>query len=157
MCFIKSPFIAALLSSSIMNIYMVFGSAYLRSMLSVPEWMGYLNYANIYYYAYWSFSFLQFHDNPQLTQLSTAVGNGLTESCPVNVIPGKCLFINGTHFLSQRFKDGIDASKNQLHEWSLTHYKNYFLTFVFVLSSFCLDTIVYIIPIPASLKSKFRD
>lgn len=140
-----------------MNIYTVLGSAYLRSMLSAPEWMGYLNYANIYYYSYWSFSFLEFHDNGELTQVPTMLASGALESCPVNVVPGKCLFINGTHFLSQRFKEGIDASKNLLPEWSLTHYKNYFLTFVFVLSSFCLDTIVYILPIPGSLKSKFRD
>ncbi|XP_074602676.1 ATP-binding cassette sub-family G member 5 isoform X2 [Brevipalpus obovatus] len=157
MCLIKSPFIAAVTSSAFMNIYMVLGSAFLRSMLSAPDWMGYLNMANIYYYAYWSFSFLEYHDNNHLTHSPTVLANGALEDCPVNVIPGRCMFINGTHFLSQRFREGIDSSKNLLPEWSLTHYKNYALTFMFILSSYCLNTFVYIIPIPGSLKSKFRD
>ncbi|XP_053203807.1 ATP-binding cassette sub-family G member 5-like isoform X2 [Panonychus citri] len=158
LCFIKSPFTASVTSSTFLNLYMIFGCAFLRSTLSAPEWMSYLEFGNIYYYAYWSFSFLEFHDNNNLTQApALSPTTNLLEECPMNVIPGKCLFINGTHFLSQRYKEGIDASKNLLPEWSLTHYKNFALNFVFILSSYALNTIVYIIPIPGSVKSKFRD
>ena len=128
-------------------------------MLSAPNWMTYVNYANIYYYSSWSLAFNEFQDNSNLDRTPSFSDSNFNAivPCPVNIIPGRCMFINGTHFLSQRFKEGVSASKNQLQEWSLTHYKNFALNFVFILSSYALNTIVYIIPIPASLKSKFRD
>lgn len=62
------------------------------------------------------------------------------------------MFINGTHFLSQRFTDGTNWP-----EWSINFWRNFSLSFVFVLSSYALNIIVYIVPLPASLKAKFRD
>lgn len=69
------------------------------------------------------------------------------------------MFINGTHFLAHRFREGIEASKgvHLLPEWSLFFWKNYALIFVFILASFAINTVLYVVPVSASLKAKFRD
>ncbi|RWS20546.1 ABC transporter sub-family G-like protein 12, partial [Leptotrombidium deliense] len=106
LCFIKSPFIAVVTSIYLLNVYLILGNGTFRSVLAAPEWIGYINYANLYYYASWTLHFNEFQNNPQLDR-NSALGDDLSAVyvCPVNVIPGRCLFLNGTHFLTQRFKD----------------------------------------------------
>lgn len=155
MCFVKSPFVATVTSMSMLMLYLIVGSGTLRSMLATHEspWLKYVNYANIYYYTGWTMHFNEFANNPDLDQTPSVSDVGrILLPCPANVIPGRCMYVNGTHFLSQRYSDGINWP-----EWSINFWRNFALSFVFVLSSYALNVIVYIVPLPASLKAKFRD
>lgn len=154
MCFVKSPFVATVTSISMLMLYLILGSGTLRSMLATTEspWLKFVNYANLYYYAGWTLHFNEFYNNPELDRVPSVSDSGILLPCPVNVLPGRCMFVNGTHFLSQRFSDGANWP-----EWSINYWRNFSLSFVFVLSSYALNVIVYIVPLPASLKAKFRD
>ncbi|RWS15547.1 ABC transporter sub-family G-like protein 12 [Dinothrombium tinctorium] len=158
MCFIKSPFIATITSIYFLNFYLILGCGTFRSMLAAPDWLNYINYANIYHYASWTLNFNEFQNNPQMDR-TPALAEDLSTvlPCPVNVLPGRCLFINGTHFLVQRFKEITDAGKSQLPAWSVITLRNFVANFVFAFSAYAFSTIVFVIPLPGSLKAKFRD
>ena len=158
LCFIRSPFNCALASVYLINCALIAGSGLLKNTIETGDWLSYFNYANIYFYSSWTLHFNEFHNNP-LMERNPALGDDLSSiiPCPANTLPGKCMFLNGTHFLAHRFREGINASKLLLPEWSLLFWKNFSLVFVFILSSFAINTIVYIVPVSASLKAKFRD
>lgn len=152
MCFIKSPFVAALTSIYLLTFDLVLGSTTLRSMLSAPDWLYYINFVNIYYWSGWTLHFNEFQDNEALVKLPFIADNMTLESCQTNIIPGKCVFLDGNHFLDQRLKETKDTP-----EWSLMYWKNFAFIYIFVIAFYLINTIVYIVPLPASLKSKFRD
>lgn len=152
MCFIKSPFIAAITSIYFLCFDLILGSGTLRSMWAAPDWLNWINFANIYYYSGWTLHFSEFQYNPALDRTPSVAENFTTFGCPVNLVPGRCMFIDGKHFLEQRFNEGKDWP-----EWSLMHWKNFALNYLFILAFYLINTIIYIVPLPASLKSKFRD
>ncbi|KAI1292779.1 ATP-binding cassette sub-family G member 5 [Halotydeus destructor] len=154
MCFVKSSFAATVTSMTLLMVYLVLGSGSLRSMLATQEatWLKYVNYANPFYYAGWTLHFNEFYNNADLDRTPSLSDTGMLLPCPANVIAGRCLYVNGTHFLQQRFTEGTNWP-----EWSINFWRNFSLTFVFVASSYALNMIVYIVPLPASLKAKFRD
>lgn len=154
MCFIRSPFNVSVVTMTLVSFYMILGSGTLRSVLAMGEskWLEYLNYANIYYYTGWTLHFNEFYNNPSLDRVPSISDSGIILSCPPNVVPGRCMFVNGTHFLSQRYSHGINWP-----EFSINYWRNVALPFVFVLTSYALNVIVYVVPLPASLKAKFRE
>lgn len=154
MAFIRSPFNAVATTISLLSLYLILGSGTTRSVLAMTEtrWLEYLNYANIYYYSGWTLHFNEFATNDLLDRTPSVTDSGVILSCPPNVVPGRCLFVNGTHFLAQRYSQGVNWP-----EFSINFWRNFALTFVFVLTSYALNVIVYVLPLPASLKSKFRD
>lgn len=152
MCFVKSPFIAALSTIYFLCFDLILGSGSLRSMLAAPDWLYYMNFVNIYYWSGWTLHFDEMQFNNQLVRPPAIADNNTVEACLSNIIPGKCMFLSGNHFLEQRFKDVKD-----IPEWSLMHWKNFAFIYMFVLAFYIINSIVYIVPLPASLKSKFRD
>ncbi len=152
MCFVKSPFIAALTTIYFLCFDLVLGSSTLRSMLAAPDWLYYLNFINIYYWSSWSLHFNEFQYNSGLIRAPYVADNSTLEACSANIIPGKCIFLSGNHFLDQRLKEAKDTQ-----EWSLMHWKNFAFIYIFVIAFYLINTIVYIVPLPASLKAKFRD
>lgn len=154
MCFVKSPFNVTVTSLTFLMFYLILGSGTIRSGLAMNEtkWLEYLNYANIYYYSGWTLHFNEFANNEQLDRTPSVTDTDVILSCPPNVIPGRCMFVNGTHFLSQRYSQGVNWP-----EFSINFWRNFALSFLFVITSYALNVIVYIVPLPASLKSKFRD
>lgn len=154
MCFIRSPYTACVTSITFLMFYLILGSGTLRSVLAMNEtkWLEYINYANIYYYTGWTLHFNEFSNNELLDRTPSVNDVGVILSCPPNVMPGRCMFVNGTHFLSQRFSQGANWP-----EFSINFWRNFALSFVFVLTSYALNIIVYVVPLPASLKSKFRE
>ena len=152
MCFIKSPFVAAVTTIYLLCFDLVLGSSALRSMLAAPDWLYYINFVNIYYWSGWTLNFNEFQHNQALDRSPFVADNATLEACQANIIPGKCIFLSGNHFLDQRLKEAKDVS-----EWSLIHWKNFAFIYIFVIAFYLINTIVYIVPLPASLKSKFRD
>ena len=154
MCFVRSPFNATVTSLSLLMLYLVLGSGSMRSSLAMTEtkWLEYLNYANIYFYSGWTLHFNEFANNELLDRTPSVTDNDVILSCPPNVVPGRCMFVNGTHFMSQRYSQGVNWP-----EFSINFWRNFALSFVFVITSYASNVIIYLVPLPASLKSKFRD
>jgi hypothetical protein len=154
MCFVRSPFNVAVTSLTLLMFYLILGTGTIRSGLAMNEtkWLEYLNYANIYYYSGWTLHFNEFANNELLDRTPSVTETDVILSCPPNVIPGRCMFVNGTHFLSQRYSQGVNWP-----EFSMNFWRNFSLSFLFVITSYALNVIVYVVPLPASLKSKFRD
>ena len=159
LCVVRSRFLCSLLAAALLNVLLVAGSGLLRNTLSTTgSWLSLFNHANPYYYASWTVQFNEFHNNPLLDRLP-ALGDDLHSilPCPVNVLPGRCLYLNGTHFLAHRYREGVEASKHLLGEFSLHFWRNFALLHVLVLAAYAINSIVYVVPLPASLKAKFRD
>lgn len=154
MCFIRSPFNVSVVTMTLISFYLILGSGTLRSVIAMNDfkWLEYLNYANIYYYTGWTLHFNEFQNNPLLDRAPSVSDSGIILSCPPNVVPGRCMFVNGTHFLTQRYSQGVNWP-----EFSINYWRNVALPFVFVLTSYALNVIVYVVPLPASLKAKFRE
>ena len=152
MCFVKSPFKASLTSCYLLTPWLIIGSTTLRSMLASPNIYYYINWFNIYYWAGWTLNFMEFQFNTDLVRVPHVSTNNTVELCSANIVPGKCMFLSGNHYLDQRFKDIKD-----IPEWSLIFWKNFAFIFIFAIGSDLINTVIYVIPLPASLKAKFRD
>lgn len=152
MCFVKSPFQAAMSAIYMLTPLLIMGSTTLRSMLASSNILYYLNWLNIYYWSSWTLHFSEFQFNPELVRVPHQSVNNTIELCSANIVPGKCMFLSGNHFLDQRLRDIKD-----IPEWSLIFWKNFAFIFIFAVSSYLINTVIYVIPLPASLKAKFRD
>lgn len=156
LAFVRSRFMCSAAAIALLNTALIAGGGLLRN--TVSSWSGLLNAINPYFYAGFTLQFNELHDNPQLDRMPALDDDYRSIlPCPVNVLPGRCLFLNGTHFLAHRYREGVDASKHLLPEFSLHFWRNFALLHVIVLSVFAITSIVYVLPLPASLKSKFRD
>lgn len=152
MAFVKGRFRAAVTASTLLTPALLLGSATVRSMMAAPPAAYYLNWFNLYYWAGWTLHFGEFQFNEDLVRVPYAAANRTLQLCAGNIIAGKCVFLSGNHFLDQRLKDVKDVP-----EWSLVFWKNFAFVFIFALAAFLINTVVYVVPLPASLKAKFRD
>ena len=152
MCVVKSSFDAALISIYLLTPLLIAGSTTLRSMLAASNALYYANWLNIYYWASWVLHFNEFQFNSEMVRVPYMAANNTIELCNANIVAGKCMFLSGNHFLDQRLRDIKD-----IPEWSLIFWKNFAFIFIFALSSHLINTVIYVIPLPASLKAKFRD
>lgn len=152
MCFIKSSFQVSLTAGYCLMPLLVLGSTSLRSMVAASNVHYYLNWFNIFYWSSWVLHFNEFQFNTDLVRVPYQLANRTVELCSPNIMPGKCLYLSGNHFLDQRLRDVKDTP-----EWSLMFWKNFAFIFIFVLSSYLINTVIYVLPLPASLKAKFRD
>ncbi|KPM06683.1 ABC transporter sub-family G-like protein 12 [Sarcoptes scabiei] len=152
MCFVRSSFNASLSASYFLTPFLIMGSTSFRSMLASPNILYYINWLNIYYWAGWTLHFIEFQFNTDLVRVPHVSTNNTVELCSSNVVPGKCMFLSGNHYLDQRFRDIKD-----IPEWSLIFWKNFAFIFIFAIGAYLINTVIYVIPLPASLKSKFRD
>lgn len=152
MCFIKSSFQVSLAACYCLTPLLVLGSTSLRSMVAAANVHYYLNWFNIFYWSSWVLHFNEFQFNTDLVRVPYQLANHTVELCSPNIMPGKCLYLSGNHFLDQRLRDVKDTP-----EWSLVFWKNFAFIFIFVLSSYLINTVIYVLPLPASLKAKFRD
>lgn len=121
-----------------------------RSLLSLPEWFYYASYAIIYRYAGTFLQENEFLDNPRLDHADYLNG---TEALPCTTnIPGNCIFVDGHHYLMQRY-----PATSRIEDPDLSYWLNFGLCFVFVVGMWLLNTLLHIAPLPAFIKTKFRN
>lgn len=145
--FIRSPFKIIILSVTLSIFFVILGSGTLRSAHAQSEWLSYLNYTNIFYYVGRMLHFNEFKNNGNLENVPAIVDHSLKSgllsviSCS-KVIPGRCLFLSGNHFLSTRY--GIESE-------FLIHF---FLPFILICITLIINLIIYSIRIPIKLISR---
>ncbi|KAM7287217.1 ATP-binding cassette sub-family G member 5 [Ixodes scapularis] len=149
MMVVKSSYAAFRASACILSICIALASGTVRSLVVLPDWTYYLTYATLQRYAA---AFVQQNEldmHPGLENLPSFNGT----LCGPNVESGRCFFVNGTHYLGHKFRMGGRGQSGV----DVLYWLNFGICFAFV-GSFCLVNVIsHIIPLPASIKSKFRD
>lgn len=148
MMVVRSSFAAFRWSACVLALCAALASGTVRSLVVLPDWTYYLTYATLQRYAA---AFVQQNEldmHPGLENLPSLNGS----ACGPNVDSGRCFFVNGSHYLGHKYRMGRGQAEVDVQYWL-----NFGLCFAFV-GSFCLVNVIsHIIPLPASIKSKFRD
>lgn len=151
MMLIKSSFVSFVTSAYILVICITLATGTVRSLVVLPDWTYYLTYGVMHRYAGAFLQQNEFDMHPNLEYLPSLNGTG-SYPCGPNVDPGRCFFINGTHYLSYKFRTGRGQAEVDIQYWL-----NFGLCFAFVGGFYVVNIISHIVPLPASIKSKFRD
>ncbi|XP_042910538.1 ATP-binding cassette sub-family G member 5 isoform X4 [Parasteatoda tepidariorum] len=150
MIIIKSSYTSFITSIYILIIYITFASGTVRSLTALPEWFYYLTYGVLYRYAGAFLQENEFSFNPRLDRANYLNG---TEALPCNSnIPGSCIYIDGNHYLLQKY-----PASGRIEDSDLQYWMNFGLCFVFVGGMWVLNTILHLVPLPAFIKTKFRN
>lgn len=148
MMIVKSSFAAFRWSTCALSLCVALASGTVRSLVVLPDWTYYLTYATLQRYAA---AFVQQNElemHPGLENLPSLNGS----ACGPNVDSGRCFFVNGSHYLGHKYRMGRGQAEVDTQYWL-----NFGLCFAFVGSLCLVNVISHIIPLPASIKSKFRD
>lgn len=120
-----------------------------RSLVGLPDWLYYLSHVIVYRYVA-----AVLHEQTFLDKLPNLPVNA-TAVCPDNNAEYGCRYRNGTYYLLERYhfpQNGLDLGRQDLDLWS-----NFGLSFAFFGGMLTLNLILYLVPLPAFIKSKFRD
>ena len=150
---VKSSYTAASASLSLVLLYLVLGSATVRSLSSLPELVYHLTYIVQPRYSGAVLNKLEFHDKSSLVLLpwrNETTGDVFT--CSKDNFNFGCRFVNGTHLLAQKYNyPGIDLD-TMLDPWTNTA-----INFAFPGVVLLANMILYLVPLPAFVKAKFRE
>lgn len=150
MMVVRSSYKSFIASIYILILYIACASGTVRSLTALPEWFYYVSYAIIYRYAGAFLQENEFSYNPKLDHSDFLNG---TEPlpCPTNV-PGSCIFVDGNHYLMQKY-----PGNGRIEDSDLKYWLNFGLCFVFVGGMWILNTILHLLSLPAFIKTKFRN
>ncbi|KAG8193192.1 hypothetical protein JTE90_005542 [Oedothorax gibbosus] len=151
MMVVRSSYTAFVTSIYFLIVYITFASGTVRSLTTLPEWFSYMTHAVIYRYAGAFLQENEFALNPRLERVPYLNGSEAL-SCPTN-IPGSCVYVDGNHYLMQRYHN----TAGRLEDTDLQYWLNFGLCFVFVGGMWMLNTILHLVPLPAFIKTKFRN
>lgn len=150
---IRSSYTACLVSIYITILYLTFGSATVRSMTGLPDFMEHLTYVTQTRYTGAILNNIEFFNKTSLTALSWLnVTTGKTIRCDENVFEYGCRYINGSHYLIERY--GVD--ENEL-DALMEPWFNFGVSYIFPLGLLVINMVLYLIPLPAFVKAKFRE
>ena len=150
---VKSSYTAASASLSLLLLYLVLGSATVRSLSSLPELVYHLTYIVQPRYSGAVLNKLEFHDKSSLVLLPWRnETTGVVFTCSKDNFNFGCRFVNGTHLLAQKYNyPGIDLD-TMLDPWTNTA-----INFAFPGVVLLANMILYLVPLPAFVKAKFRE
>ena len=153
MLVIKSSYTAASVSVYIFIIFLVLGSGTVRSLSSMPELIYHLSYIVQPRYSGALLNGLEFYNKTSLVNLSWRnETTGIVTQCKKDDFRFGCRYVNGTHYLEEKYKYG----DIELHTM-LDIYTNTAINFAFPIAVMMLNMIWYIVPLPAFVKAKFRE
>ena len=148
--FVKSSYNAAIASVVLGAVYINLGSAMTRSIPAMPDWLYYLTYVTQSRYA-GAFLNEQYFRN---ISVLPSLHNGTLTPCPIGTTYANygCRYSNGTHYLMERYHVRHAPYDDDLRFWM-----NFSFSFLFTGVMFVANIILHIVPLPAFVKSKFRD
>lgn len=149
--FIKSSYNVAVASVFLGAVYLNLGSAMTRAIPGLPDWLYYLTYVTQTRYAG---AFLNEQHFINISTVPALMDDNHPLPCPIgNTQPNYgCRYINGSHYLRERYHVNHAPYDDDLRFWM-----NYGFTFLFTAVMFVANVILHIVPLPAFIKSKFRD
>ncbi|KAG7165809.1 ATP-binding cassette sub-family G member 5-like [Homarus americanus] len=149
MMIVKSSYSAGATSVALTTFYLLVASASLRSLVHLPDWLYYLGHVIVFRYAS-----AVLHEQAFLDKLPQLPVNASAD-CPDNNAEYGCRYRNGTYYLLERYhfsENGLDLGRQDLDLWF-----NFALSFAFFGGMFVLNLVLYLVPLPSFIKSKFRD
>ncbi|CAH1154351.1 unnamed protein product [Phaedon cochleariae] len=157
---VKDNFTAAIASIYITAVCITLSSGILRSIKGLQDWLYYLTFATQVRYAS-AFLNRKVFTNPLLNQ---ALPFDLRQNCTnMNLVDASllsgvsnpyCRYANGLAFLTERYsRDPTDVIFSGILEEDL----NIGVTFAFALGMIVFNMFMYLVPLPAFVKAKFRE
>jgi len=150
---VKSSFTAIKVSVYLTIVYLVLGSATVRSMASLPEFVEHLTYVTQARYTGAILNNIEFYNKTSLTSLRWInETTGTTFRCQGNSFEFGCRYINGSHYLIEKYGKDEGELDNLLNLWF-----NFGVAYIFPLGLLVINMVLYLIPLPAFVKAKFRE
>ncbi|XP_018015932.1 ATP-binding cassette sub-family G member 5 isoform X2 [Hyalella azteca] len=149
MLIVRSSYCAASASVALTSAYLLVGAATLRSLVGIPDWLYYLSHVNVFKFAA---AALQ---QQLLWQQLPSLPVNETITCPDNNAEFGCRYRNGTYYLLERyhvFQGGVDLDRQDLD-----FFTNVGFSFIFYAGMLIGNLVLYLIPLPAFIKTKFRE
>uniref|UniRef100_A0A0K2T2T6 ATP-binding cassette sub-family G member 5 n=2 Tax=Lepeophtheirus salmonis TaxID=72036 RepID=A0A0K2T2T6_LEPSM len=150
---VKSSYTATLVSVFLTVLYLVLGSATVRSYSSLPKTFYHLTYLTQSRYTGLVLNDIEFFNKTSLQNL------GLYDDINERVNPCKgsrlgfgCRYGNGTLFLTEKYGYKHDRLETIMDRWF-----NIGVSILFPAILFLLNNVLYLIPLPAFVKAKFRE
>ncbi|PSN35410.1 hypothetical protein C0J52_23893 [Blattella germanica] len=155
MLVVRSSFTAAVISIYITIIYLMLGSGSLRAFSSLSEWLLHLTYATQTRYA-GAFLNQQMFGNDGWTNLNLLPRDEKT-NCTFTVQDPPsftCRFASGRAYLIERYsrENGGDSLQDML-DMEI----NLGISFAFPVGLAIFNSLLYLVPLPAFIKGKFRE
>ncbi|KAL3268131.1 hypothetical protein HHI36_007258 [Cryptolaemus montrouzieri] len=156
---VKDYLSAAIFSIYITCICVTLSSGILRSMKGLQDWLFYLTYATQARYAS-AFLHRQTFLNPILhealpyNETKNCSNMNLLDASALSATDPYCRYPNGQAFLTERYsRDPTDVIFSGILDFDL----NLGVTLAFALGMLIFNLFLYIIPLPAFVKAKFRE
>ncbi|KAK4875928.1 hypothetical protein RN001_012350 [Aquatica leii] len=157
---VKDYLTAAILSIYVTSVCLALSSGILRSMKGLQDWLYYLTYATQIRYAA-AFLSRQVFLNPDLHDAlpfdaqRNCTNMNLIETSNLNGLTNTfCRYANGQSFLTERYaRDNTDLIFSGILDSEL----NIGATFAFAAGMIIFNMFLYLLPLPAFVKAKFRE
>jgi len=150
---VKCSYTAACASLYLALLYLVLGSATVRSLSSLPELVYHLSYIVQPRYTGALLNKLEFYNKSSLVLLPWRnETNGQVTQCTKESFNYGCRFVNGTHLLAQKYNYPGISLDTMLDQWTNTAINLAFPGVVMI-----ANMILYLVPLPAFVKAKFRE
>ncbi len=151
--FVKSSYSAISASVAIAIVYLLLGSATLKAYNGMPSALAHLTYATQTRYAGAVLHRAEFFNRSSLVELPWLNDNGVEIACSRSQFGFGCRYINGTHFLAEKYGFASGAKLDDFFDvWF-----NVGVSVVFAVGLFFVNLLLYVIPLPAFVKAKFRE
>jgi len=151
---IKSSYTAALASVYATVVYLVLGSATVRSLASLPEFMEHLTFVTQSRYTGAILNNLEFYNKTSLTSLQWInATSSVVNQCQGSSFEFGCRYIDGNHYLKEKY----DHKSDEELDATLNVWFNFGVAYIFPLGMLVVNMVLYLIPLPAFVKAKFRE
>jgi len=153
MLVVKSSYTAATASIYLTILYLCLGSGTVRSLSSLPELMYHLTYIVQTRYSGLILNSLEFYNKTSLQYLPWRnETSGVLTQCSTDFNTLGCRYVNGTHLLLEKYSYPGKSLEEMVDLWTNTAINLAFPGVVLV-----INMILYLVPLPAFIKAKFRE
>jgi len=153
MLVVKSGYTAAISSVLISVVYLCLGSCTVRSHAGLPELMYHVSYILQSRYSGAILNRLEFYERKSLIGLGWRnETTGEEFPCIEDSYGFVCRYINGTHYLVERYSYPGVKLEELLDPWTNTAINLAFPTALAI-----INLVLYLVPLPAFIKAKFRE
>jgi len=153
MLVVKSSYTAATASIYLAILYLILGSGTVRSLSSLPELMYHLTYIVQPRYGGAVLNGLEFYNKTSLVNLGWRnESTGQEFTCRKDDFRFGCRYVNGTHLLVEKYSYPGVTLEHMMDVWTNTA-----INFAFPGVVMIANMILYLVPLPAFVKAKFRE
>ena len=118
----------------------------------MPEFLYHITYITQTRYSGAILNQIEFYNRTSLVSLHWMDEGGRKLPCEGNTFGFGCRYVNGTHYLGEKYGYQGPELEDFMDRWF-----NFGISFIFPIGLFIINLILYLIPLPAFVKAKFRE